>query len=70
VTLDVRSLWDWCHDLIGRGRLSGGGPLSAPGLDLEDAPPDGDEEAHRAVSGSGMVGPDESDTWHRAPRKD
>jgi hypothetical protein len=68
VTLDVRSLWDWCRDLIGRGRLSGGGPLGTPSLDLEEAPPDLDQDANRAVSGGGMVGPDEREGWHKAPR--
>jgi hypothetical protein len=68
VTLDVRSLWDWWRDLIGRGRLSGGGPLGTPTLDLEEAPPGVDPDANRAVSGGGMVGPDEREAWHKAPR--
>lgn len=28
--LDVRSLWDWVRDVVGRGRLSGGGALGTP----------------------------------------
>ena len=43
MTLDVRSLRDWVADILGRGRLSGGGPLGAPRPDLDPtSPPDPD----------------------------
>jgi hypothetical protein len=59
VSLDVRSLREWVADVLGRGRLSGGGPLGTPSIDLDEAPPGFDQEANRAVSGGGMVGPDD-----------
>jgi hypothetical protein len=53
VTLDVRSLGEWVKDIFGRGRLSGGGPLGVPSLELEDAAPGIDEESDGVVSGGG-----------------
>jgi hypothetical protein len=68
MTLDVRSLREWVMDLLGRGRLSGGGPLGTPSHDLDEAPPGIDQEANRAVSGGGMVGPDDQPPRHKAER--
>lgn len=68
MTLDVRSLWDWCWDLVGRGRLSGGGPLGEPSADLEDVSPDVDSGAGNGVPGEGMVAPDEQAAWYRSAR--
>jgi hypothetical protein len=67
MTLDVRSLWDWCRDLLGRGRLSGGGPLGEPSVDLDDAALD-DEGTPNLVAGEGMVAPDEQAAWHKSHR--
>jgi hypothetical protein len=55
MTLDVRSLGEWVKDVFGRGRLSGGGPLGVPSLDLEEAAPGIDEESNGAVPGGGMA---------------
>jgi hypothetical protein len=50
MTLDVRSLGEWVKDIFGRGRLSGGGPLGVPSLDLEEAAPGIDEQSDGAVA--------------------
>jgi hypothetical protein len=68
MSLDVRSLREWVADLFGRGRFSGGGPLGTPSLDLDEAPPGIDQENNRAVSGNGMVGPDDQAASHKARR--
>jgi len=44
MTLDVRSLGEWVKDVFGRGRLSAGGPLGAPSIELEEAKPGLDQE--------------------------
>jgi hypothetical protein len=66
--LDVRSLVDWMKDVVGRGRVSGGGPLGTPSHDLDEAPPGLDQESNRGVSGGGMVGPDDLPEQHKAER--
>jgi hypothetical protein len=55
MTLDVRSLREWLSDLFNRGRLSGGGPLGAPTLDLAETAPDlGSHLDHEVAGGDAM----------------
>jgi hypothetical protein len=67
MSLDVRSLWDWCREVVGRGP-STAMPLGTPSTDFDEAPPSIDQEANRAVSGGGMVGPDDQAPSHKARR--
>lgn len=57
MALDVRSLREWVSDIFNRGRLSGGGPLGAPSLDLaETAPNLGAHLDHQVAGGDGAGG--------------
>jgi hypothetical protein len=58
--LDVRSLREWVSDLFNRGRLSGGGPLGAPTLELAESAPDlGHESDREMAAGDPSAGFDE-----------
>jgi hypothetical protein len=67
MVLDLRSLWAWCREVVGRGG-STAGPLGIPSIDLDEAPPGIDQDANRAVSGGGMVGPDDQAASSKARR--
>lgn len=47
MALDVRSLREWVEDILGRGRLSGGGLLGEPIHDFDEAPPGSDDQPVR-----------------------
>jgi hypothetical protein len=57
VILDVRSLWDWCRDALGRGQPYAAGPFCAADLHLDHA--GSGPEVSGALPGEGMVGPGE-----------
>jgi hypothetical protein len=42
--------------------------LGIPSIDLDEAPPGIDQDANRAVSGGGMVGPDDQAASSKARR--
>jgi hypothetical protein len=67
MALDVRSLREWVQDIFGRGRLSGGGALGAPSLELEEAAPGPAQETDRADSGDRLESNDPPGK-HRADR--
>ena len=56
MTLDVRSLREWVSDLFNRGRLSGGGPLGAPTLDLAESAPNLAAPLDHDVAGGDAMG--------------
>lgn len=60
-----RSLLAWFKVAIAGGDpLGRGGATGTPSFDVDVAPPSADQDTNRAVSGGGIVGPDDSPPEH------